>query len=182
MTPRILTSRLLLLASAAVAVGCNTDKPTPEGDPTPEVVGHGPIAADIAAPMGEPLPYATDAQREIYELGREVALRRFDYADGLGPAFNVTFCGSCHEKPVLGGAGGLYRNFFLTGIVDEYGVFFPAESAGPAGGVVRMYQRPGYGDAAHPTLDSRTNVIAQRNPIPFFGVGLLAELDEEVLA
>jgi len=157
------------------------NKPKPVDTALPTVEGHGSFAADITAPMGEPLPSATESQREIFALGQDVAQRRFDYADGLGPAFNVTFCGSCHEKPVLGGGGGLYRNFFLTGIVDEYQVFFPAESAGPAGGVVRMYQRPGYGDAVHPTLDSRTNVIAQRNPIAFFGSGLLAEIEDDVL-
>ena len=172
--------RALSLLSLLAAIACNKDK-AESPDTGPEVVGHGPYADNISAPMGEAVPYATQAQLEVYELGREVALRRFDYADGLGPAFNATFCGSCHEKPVLGGAGGLYRNFYLTGIVDDYGAFFPAESAGDAGGVVRHYQRPGFGDGVHPSLDPRTNVIAQRNPIPFFGVGLIAELDEAVI-
>ena len=101
---------LLLRAGlfSLAGLGACKDKTTPVDTGPEVVVGHGPIAAEIRAPMGEALPYATASQLETYERGRQVALRRFDYADGLGPAFNVTFCGSCHEKPVLGGAGGLY--------------------------------------------------------------------------
>ena len=47
---------------------------------------------------------------------------------------------------------------------------------------MRLYHRPDMGEPVHPELDPRTNVVAQRNPIPFFGVGLLAELsNEEIL-
>lgn len=172
------------LLALIVATGCRDKTPPDDTGPEPAPVdGHGPIAADIMGPMGTAVPYATAAQRETFERGLDVSLRRFSYSDGLGPAFNVTFCGSCHEKPVSGGSGGLYRNFFLTGIVDEYGVFFPSESAGASGGVVRLYHRPGFDEPVHPPLDDRTNVVAQRNPIPFFGVGLLAELsDAELLS
>ena len=162
-----------------LAVGCKDDpKPVDSNEPVEAVGGHGPIAPDISGPMGTPVPYATAEQVATFTRGEAVALHRFTYAEGLGPAFNVSFCASCHEKPVTGGSGGLYRNFFLTGIVDEYGVFFPAESAGTSGGVVRLYHRPGFGEPVHPELDDRTNVIAQRNPIPFFGTGLIAELDD----
>ncbi len=168
---------LVLLATACKDKG----EPVDTGVPTVDGHPHGPIAANISAPLGEVVPFATSEQRATFARGRDVALERHDFADGLGPAFNVTFCASCHEKPVTGGAAGLYRNFFLTGIVDEYGSFFPAESAGTSGGVVRLYSRPGFGEPEHPTLDDRTNIVAQRSPIPFFGVGLIAELDEAAL-
>lgn len=147
----------------------------------PEPSDHGPIAEGVFGPLGSVVPYATAEQQETFDRGREVAERRFDLADGLGPAFNVTFCGACHEKPVTGGSAGLYRNFFLSGVRTPGGVFFQGESAGMAGGVIRMYH---YGDAepARPVVPEETNVFAQRNAIPFFGVGLLAELDgEEIL-
>ena len=47
------------------------------------------------------------------------------------------------------------------------------ESAPPTGGLVYPLARP--------SVDPRTNVMAQRNPIPFFGVGLVAALSEESL-
>ncbi len=175
--------RVALLLGLLVASGCKPDPTKADTDtPAPPDRGHGDIAADISGPMGTPVPYATPEQLTTFERGREVALRRFQYEEGLGPAFNVTFCASCHEKPVLGGSAGLYRNFFLTGIVDDYGVFFPAESAGSSGGVIRLYARPGFDTPVHPELDDRINVVGQRNPIPFFGSGLLAELDgDEIL-
>lgn len=139
--------------------------------------GHGPVARDVSARMGDPVPYATAEQLATFERGREVALRRFDLGDGLGPAFNVTFCASCHERPVVGGSAGLYRNFFLGGTRTSDGVFFPGTSAGMSGGVTRLYY---YGDEhpARPAVPEETNVTAVRNPIPFFGVGLIAEIPE----
>ena len=40
---------------------------------------------------------------------------------GLGPRFNVNACGSCHEGPVVGGGGPLYRNFVLFGERTAFG-------------------------------------------------------------
>ncbi len=136
---------------------------------------HGPIAEDIAAPLGQPVPYATATQLAAFKRGKVVAEHRFSLAEGLGPAFNVTFCAACHEKPVIGGSAGRYRNFFLTGRRFPDGAFVPGTSAGKSGGVLRMYdygpERP-----ARPPVPTTTNVVAQRNAVPFFGVGLLAEL------
>lgn len=175
---------LLALAAALVLLPACKDKGGDSGvtdPPPPTPSSHGPVASDISGPMGTPWPGATAEQRATFERGLAVMDRRFAYEDGLGPAFNVTFCGSCHEKPVPGGAGGLYRNFWLTGIVSDDGAFFPATNAGESGGVVRLYHRPDPELPAHPELDDRTNVVAQRNPIAFFGVGLLAEIDGEVI-
>ncbi|MBX2799626.1 MAG: c-type cytochrome [Myxococcales bacterium] len=155
---------------ALVAVGCNGDKWEP----------HGPVADGIFAPMGEPLPSASEEQLAAFERGKAVVEHRFTREEGLGPAFNVTFCGSCHERPTFGGAAGLYRNFFIGGRRTEDGAFFFAESAGNDSGVIRMYNYgPDYD--ARPEVPASTTVITQRNPIPFFGVGLLAELTNDEL-
>ncbi len=188
--------------------------------------GHGPIAEGISAPMGQPWPMATPEQVATFEKGMDVMKKRFSRAEGLGPAFNVTFCGGCHEKPVFGGGAGQYRNFFIVGQEFE-GIFSAANSVpgflcgdppggvsvppeerillpkdqydppfesreGAIDGVLRMYF---YGDdnTARPApymLNPETedadsfnppviNVVAQRNPIPFFGAGLIAELPSE---
>ena len=73
------------------------------------------VPDDIFADLGAPLPSATDGQLAAFERGRKIALRRFTPASGLGPEFNVTFCMACHEKPVLGGSAGHYRDFLLVG-------------------------------------------------------------------
>lgn len=172
--------RILLLTLSALTLLCCA----PEEESALEladVPGHGPIAPAVMAPLGEPLPAASAEQLKTFERGRQVALRRFGRADGLGPAFNVTFCASCHEKPTTGGGAGLYRNFFIGGTRLSDGSFVPASSDGPAGGVVRMFTMAD--GPARPPVDDKMNVISQRNPIPFFGVGLLAEIeDAEILS
>ncbi|MCG5053582.1 MAG: hypothetical protein KA712_11530 [Myxococcales bacterium] len=131
-------------------------------------------SAEIFAPLGEIMPLATPAQRDTFDRGRAVVLRRFAPADGLGPNFNVVSCVACHEKPVVGGSAGRYRNFLLVaqrlsddsytplginGVQDHY-------TLGPGGRV-----------PSQPAI----NVSALRSPIPMFGVGLIAELPEDAI-
>jgi len=160
-----------------LAIGCNSGVVVPDGP-----MDDGPIAENITAKLGEPLPDATAEQRATFERGKAVFLRRFDLADGLGPTFNVTFCGACHERPAPGGSGALYRNFFLSGRLTNDGAFLPGESNGPAGGVIRIYHY-GAGGLPRPAIPADTTIFAQRNPIPMFGLGLVAALyDEDILA
>lgn len=142
----------------------------------------GPIASGITGKLGDPMTTLTAEQLATFERGKLVMTKRFGIVDGLGPAFNVTFCGSCHERPVSGGSAGLYRNFFLAGRVDGNGAFVFSDSQGAAGGVIRMFNHdPSL--PARPVVPATTTVFAQRNPIPMFGMGLLAELsDDEILS
>lgn len=161
--------RTLALFLAFVPVGCGSSD-----------YFHGDFAEGITGKLGEPMPKATAEQQATFQRGLEVAKRRFDLVDGLGPSFNVTFCAACHERPVIGGKAGLYRNFFLTGFLGPDGTFFPGTSAGRSGGVLRMYH---YGDElpSRPPVPETTTIIAQRNPIPMFGTGLIAEIPEDVI-
>jgi len=165
---------VLLVGVLPAWIGCVDVSLTPSDAPMDD----GPVAEGISARLGDPLPSASAEQRETFERGKAVFLRRFDLADGLGPAFNVTFCGACHERPVPGGAAGLYRNFALSGRLTSDGAFLPGDSAGMAGGVIRAYHY-GPGERSRPAIPDETTIIAQRNPIAFFGAGLLAELDEQ---
>ncbi|MDP7628410.1 MAG: di-heme oxidoredictase family protein [SAR202 cluster bacterium] len=169
---------IALSLAAMLTIGCYT---IDSGPSTPNMP-HGQVASGISAPLGNPLPTASVEQLHVFEQGQQVALRRFALNDGLGPAFNTTFCIACHRRPTLGGSSGLYRNFFMAGTHLPDGSFIPARSAGDAGGVVRIYHY-GPDEPARPSLPDTINVIAQRNPIPFYGVGLLAELSEsEILS
>ena len=133
-------------------------------DPEPEPV----IPQDIFADLGAVRPSATSAQRATFERGRRIALRRFTPEEGLGPVFNVSACADCHERPTVGGSAGRYRNFLLLGQRLPDGSFTPTGT----NGVQDQYSLV-TGREASP---ARTNVTATRHPIPFFGVGLLAEI------
>lgn len=170
---RFLLCASALIAAALAGVGC-------PGMFSPVGPDDGPVAGGIAGRLGEPMPGATDAQLEVFERGKTVFQRRFDLADGLGPTFNATSCGACHEKPVAGGKAGLYRNFFLGGRTALDGAFIFTESNGDSGGVIRMFH---YGDgAARPAIPASTAIFAQRTALPLYGAGLLAEIaDDEIL-
>ncbi|MCB9705656.1 MAG: hypothetical protein H6711_27570 [Myxococcales bacterium] len=161
MTSRRPRSIAPITATLALVVlgGC------PPAEPTP-------MAEGIYGRLGEIRPNATPEQHDTFERGKAVATRRFTPAEGLGPLVNVSFCGACHEKPDFGGSGGHYRDFYLTATeLADGGVL-----TGEHGGVVTAY---GLGGAkTRPDLQEGVNIIAHRNPIPFFGVGLIAELPE----
>ncbi len=169
---------MTILRSGVVKLMAVCVLPMVAGCPGVGPTGDGPVADDIAARLGDPLPSATPNELAVFDRGRAVAERRFALSDGLGPDFNVTFCASCHERPVTGGSAGTYRNFFLAGRTTDDGAFIEAS----AGGVVRKNR---YADDASffPPISDTLNTFGQRNPIPFFGTGLLAELsDEEILS
>ncbi|MEO0324595.1 MAG: di-heme oxidoredictase family protein [Myxococcota bacterium] len=151
---------LYLLAFSQVFVGCGDD-------PVP-------LAEGIYGSLGSALPTATEAQQDVFARGEEVALRRFAPTDGLGPHFNVVFCGACHEKPVFGGAGARYRDFLLVG--QRVGTEGYLERG--VSGVLPHYT---VGQARRRATDEGADAFALRNPIPFFGVGLLAEISEEAI-
>ena len=165
---RLLHKRASTVAGAVLLLaGCPNDD-----DPDDTIV----IADDIfAEAAGEAMPLATAEQLATFDRGREVALRRFAPEGGLGPTVNVAFCGACHERPTLGGGAPRYRDFYLhgTGLAD--GTFIPGEK----GGVLTSYGF--HGADIRPSVTDGANVFSHRNPIPFFGVGLLAELSEEAI-
>ncbi|NVJ12637.1 hypothetical protein HV826_00475 [Myxococcus sp. AM010] len=155
------------LGCALGLVGCS---PTASETPVPQEPR---IAPDIFGALGDVIPFATPEQRESFERGRQVMLRRFTPEEGLGPSFNVASCVNCHEKPVVGGGAGRYRNFLLVGQTLPDGSFVPTG----VNGVQPHFTLEG---VRRPT-DDATNTLATRNPIPFFGVGLLAEIPDEVI-
>ena len=57
------------------------------------------VAEGVFAPLGSIRPNATAEERATFERGQEVATRRFEPAEGLGPRFNLVSCAGCHENP-----------------------------------------------------------------------------------
>lgn len=135
------------------------------------------IAKDIFAPLGEPMPWASDTQIETFERGREVATRDFTAATGLGPTFNVGSCTACHERPVTGGASPRYRNFLLVCAALDPETCIPTGFAQSP-----IQQQYDLAQPARVPTSTQTDTLATRNAIPFFGVGLLAQIPaEEIL-
>ena len=132
-------------------------------------------ATGVFGDLGSVMPSATPDQQATFERGKTVALHRFTKAEGLGPAFNVTFCTACHERPAPGGSAARYRNFLLVGQSLTDGSFNPLGKSG----VLDQFTLDAQTRVSTP---AQTNVTATRNPIPFFGAGLIAELpDAEIL-
>lgn len=163
-------SKILVLGllSASCAQMCPDN---PVDDPEPEVEIADGIFADR---LGEPMDKATDEQLETFEKGKKVALTRFDTASGLGPNFNVTFCGACHERPTLGGSSPRYRDFELVGTRLDDGSFIGA-------GVNGVQNQFNVESAGRNRTEESVNVMANRNAIPFFGTGAIAAIDEEAI-
>src|SRR5439155_22513978 len=55
---------------------------------------------------GDPVRGLTGPQRDAFKRGRVVFDSIFTAQTGLGPLFNQTACGECHEDPAKGGVGG----------------------------------------------------------------------------
>jgi len=146
----------------ATILGCASETPTN-------------VADGVFGELGTPFPSATPEQRAAFERGRQVAAHRFSREEGLGPELNVTFCVGCHEKPVFGGSAGHYRDFLLVG--DELAPDVVVSRG--KNGVQRQFSH----DTGRAVSDPLTNLSATRNPIPFFGAGLLEEIpDGEIVS
>jgi len=154
-----------LLGVCALIWSCGPDT-GPTDDPEP------PVAAGIFGELGEPLSFATTEQLAAFERGHELVVRRWSPEEGLGPRFNVTFCGACHEKPVFGGSAARYRDFYLSASVLGDGSYITP----PAAGIAHAYELEG--ELRRPGIEGNWTIQARRNPIPFFGVGLIAEIEE----
>lgn len=128
--------------------------------------------------LGDPLPDLTSDERAAFERGKALFSKRFKPSEGLGPFYNATSCESCHSDPVAGGSAALYRNFYLVVQGELPGL------QGPLPGLPSVVM-PAFGTTSTPnfTLEGgrlpipqqvggRPVVVAQRNSIPLFGVGL----------
>ena len=120
--PWLVAALGLAVVALIVVVAANRTRPDTERPDLP----HGPVAIDVSAALGDPIPAASAEQLETFLRGQDLATLRFTPETGLGPSYNVTFCAACHERPVTGGSAGLYRNFFLAGTSLRDGSFISA--------------------------------------------------------
>ncbi len=131
---------------------------------------------------GDPLPRLTRAERDRFEKGRTVFSRVFTPETGLGPLFNASSCGECHEDPAVGGRGDeveVHATAFLpSGACNDL-----HEVGGP---VFQIHVTQALHDAlkidAEP-IPARATAQAKRTSPDIFGFGLLdAVPDAEIAA
>jgi len=140
------------------------------------VLGLSPIAMpeDVRLP-GSPLAGITAQEHELFRMGLEDFTEVEGAADGLGPAFNGTSCGACHNVPAIGGTSTITE--VRAGYRDEEGVFHELEG----GTLFHLFSVPPH--TCQPKIPAEANVIARRAPIPLFGAGLIEAIaDETILA
>jgi CxxC motif-containing protein (DUF1111 family) len=144
---------------------------------------------------GDPLPGLKRSERVRFDRGKEVFEREFTPETGLGPLFNSTSCGECHEEPVTGGFGDeveVHATAFLVrgsgsgarGATSGEEICDPLVDQG--GPVVQQQVTPALkaalGIDAEP-VPSRATATARRTSPAIFGLGLLdAVPDEAILA
>ena len=143
----------------------------------------GAMGACPKAPQpGEPLRDLTPEQLASFNAGKVIFAKDFEPDEGLGPLFNSTACGECHEEPATGGNG------------DE--VETHAAVAGPNGSCDMLAAHGGPVFQAHTTPALKQALGIDSEPIPaeataratrtspgLFGFGLLdAVPDAEILA
>jgi len=155
------------------------------------------ILAGCARPPqpGDPLPGLQRSERARFDRGKEVFEREFTPETGLGPLFNSTSCGECHEEPATGGFGDeveVHATAFLArGPGNSPHVTGAPESVcdqltDQGGPVVQQHVTPALHDAlgidAEP-VPPRATATGRRTSPSILGFGLLdAVPDQTILA
>ena len=133
-----------------------------------------PFAQAPPAP-GDPLRGLTPVEFELFSIGLEDFLEVEDAEEGLGPAYNGTSCGGCHNVPAVGGTSPVAE--LRAGVVDanqSYSDFDP-----DAGSLFQLFSIPTHG--CQVVIPTAANVIARRVPIPVFGGGLVEAIPDDTL-
>ena len=128
---------------------------------------------------GDPLPGLTRDQRDRFQRGRAVFDSVFTPETGLGPLFNSTACGECHEDPKSGGTGDeveVHATAFRGGVCDPL-----VQEGGP---VIQQHTTPALKQALgidqEPFPPSATARAMRTTPV-IFGRGLLDLVPDSVI-
>jgi CxxC motif-containing protein (DUF1111 family) len=128
-----------------------------------------------AGEEGGPLPSLPDELLPQWEYGRKVFDQNYLEENGLGEFFNADSCRSCHQDPVIGGAGGLDVNVLRYGRRDEVtGEYSNLDFI--------LLRRVSQWGVLPQRIPEESNVIEARNPPTTLGLGLIESISmEEIL-
>src|SRR6266487_1470811 len=129
---------------------------------------------------GDPLRGLSSAEQHRFRRGRVVFDSLFTPEKGLGPLFNATGCGECHEEPVAGGSGDeveVHATAFHAGAACD-------PLAGEGGPVIQLKVTPALKAALG--IDSepfpkRATGRGRRTSLAIFGRGLLDAVPDAVI-
>jgi len=128
---------------------------------------------------GDPVPGLAREQRDRFARGKIVFDSVFTPETGLGPLFNSTGCGECHEDPAAGGRGDE---------IEVHATAFHAPACDPlvdeGGPVVQQHTTPALKQAlgidSEPFPPSATARAHRTSPV-VFGRGLLDLVPDSVI-
>jgi len=124
------------------------------------------LLAQAPPAPGDPLPGLTALEFELFRIGLEDFLEVEDAEEGLGPAYNGTSCGGCHNVPAVGG-------------ISPVAALRDSDFDPDAGSLFQLFSIPTHG--CQVVIPAEANVIARRVPIPLFGAGLVDAITDETL-
>ena len=128
--------------------------------------------------FGDPLPALSAEELQRFLDGRTAFASVEGVADGLGPVFNGTSCGGCHNAGAIGGGSEMVETRFGT-ITD--GVFDPLTRLGGS-----LLQSQGIGvqgacTFAGEVVPAEATIRAGRRTTPLFGLGLVDAVPDGTL-
>ncbi len=132
---------------------------------------------------GDPLPGLSAAERARFDSGRAVFDSTFTPQVGLGPLFNASGCGECHEDPVTGANGDE---------VERHAAVFHPERTGAMCDELADKGGPVFQDSVTPALHAALGIdheplpptvttVAARTTPDVFGFGLLDAVPDSVI-
>ncbi len=135
--------------------------------------------------LGDPLFGLTRQQLLQFCDGKAIFDKEFTQETGLGPLFNASKCGECHESPVLGGVGDemeLHATKFTLSQIDRISSLCdPLFKEG--GFVIQQHATPllqAHGIMREELPRSSTNHGFRSTP-PLFGLGLVDAIPEATI-
>jgi CxxC motif-containing protein (DUF1111 family) len=150
---------------------------------------------------GGALPGLSDAERQYFDVAKDVFQEVDAGPDGLGPTFNLDSCSGCHSHPSIGGtsppvnpqvavatlmgAKNVLPSFITANGPIREARFVRNRDGSPDGGVHGLFTITGRTDApgcniAQPNFAAelaRNNVVF-RIPTPVFGLGLVENISD----
>jgi CxxC motif-containing protein (DUF1111 family) len=132
---------------------------------------------------GDPLRGLSAAERAQFDSGRAVFDSTFTPEVGLGPLFNASGCGECHEDPVTGANGDE---------VEHHATVFHPQRAGAMCDELAAQGGPVFQDSVTPALHAALRIdreprpaiattVAERATPDVFGFGLLDAVSDSVI-
>lgn len=133
------------------------------------------LAAQSPQPkMGAPLAGLNAQQLQRFQAGRDDFTHVFVAGEGLGPIFNQSSCGSCHNNPV-GGPGG--QSVTRFGFTDGKGIFDPLASLGGS-----LLQAQAINTACQEVVPAAANTTSLRITTSALGIGLIEAIPDADIA